>query len=124
MNFFVQHALESSLAAAGLGLLASFGLIAWIRSRSDGNDRMREVAAAIQEGAAAYLNRQLQAISLIALVLFGAIVWLKNLPTGIGFVIGAACSLAAGFFGMRIAVMASVRTAEAASKGRTAAPLS
>ncbi|NBS55061.1 sodium-translocating pyrophosphatase, partial [bacterium] len=87
MNFFVQHALESSLAAAGLGLLASFGLIAWIRSRSDGNDRMREVAAAIQEGAAAYLNRQLQAISLIALVLFGAIVWLKNLPTGIGFVI-------------------------------------
>ncbi|NDF52202.1 MAG: sodium-translocating pyrophosphatase, partial [Betaproteobacteria bacterium] len=121
MNFFVQHALESSLAAAGLGLLASFGLIAWIRSRSDGNDRMREVAAAIQEGAAAYLNRQLQAISLVALVLFGAIVWLKNLPTGIGFVIGAACSLAAGFFGMRIAVMANVRTAEAASKGRTAA---
>ena len=121
MNFFVQHALESSLAAAGLGLLAAFALIAWIRSQSDGNDRMREVAAAIQEGAAAYLNRQLQAISLIALVLFAAIVWLKNLPTGIGFVIGAACSLAAGFFGMRIAVMANVRTAEAASKGRTAA---
>ncbi|MEY5062354.1 MAG: hypothetical protein RLZZ112_318, partial [Verrucomicrobiota bacterium] len=121
MNFLVQHALESSLAAAGLGLLAAFGLIAWIRSRPDGNDRMREVAAAIQEGAAAYLNRQLQAISIIALLLFGAIVWLKNLPTGLGFIVGAACSLAAGFFGMRIAVMANVRTAEAASKGRTAA---
>jgi len=121
MNFLVQHALESSLAAAGVGLLAAFGLIAWIRSRPDGNDRMREVAAAIQEGAAAYLNRQLQAISVIALLLFGAIVWLKNLPTGVGFVVGAACSLAAGFFGMRIAVMANVRTAEAASKGRTAA---
>ena len=121
MNFLVQHALESSLVAAGLGLLAAFGLIAWIRSRPDGNDRMREVAAAIQEGAAAYLNRQLQAISIIALVLFGAIVWLKNLPTGLGFIVGAACSLAAGFFGMRIAVMANVRTAEAASKGRTAA---
>ena len=121
MNFLVQHALESSLAAAGVGLLAAFGLIAWIRSRPDGNDRMREVAAAIQEGAAAYLNRQLQAISLIALLLFGAIVWLKNLPTGLGFGVGAACSLAAGFFGMRIAVMANVRTAEAASKGRTAA---
>ena len=65
MNFLVQHALESSLAAAGVGLLAAFGLIAWIRSRPDGNDRMREVAAAIQEGAAAYLNRQLQAISLL-----------------------------------------------------------
>jgi K(+)-stimulated pyrophosphate-energized sodium pump len=121
MNFLVQHALESSLAAAGLGLLAAFGLIAWIRSRPDGNDRMREVAAAIQEGAAAYLNRQLQAISVIALVLFGAIVWLKNLPTGAGFLVGAACSLAAGFFGMRIAVMANVRTAQAASQGRTAA---
>ncbi len=121
MNFLVQHALESSLAAAVLGLLAAFGLILWVRSRSDGNDRMREVAAAIQEGAAAYLNRQLQAISVIALILFAAIVWLKNLPTGVGFVVGAACSLAAGFFGMRIAVMANVRTAEAASKGRTAA---
>ncbi|NBT90408.1 MAG: sodium-translocating pyrophosphatase [Verrucomicrobia bacterium] len=121
MNFLVQYALESSLAAAGLGLLAAFGLIAWIRKQSDGNDRMREVAAAIQEGAAAYLNRQLQAISLIAIILFAAIVWLKNLPTGLGFLTGAACSLAAGFFGMRIAVMANVRTAEAASKGRTAA---
>jgi len=121
MDFLVAHALESSLAAAGFGLLASFGLIAWIRNQPDGNDRMREVAAAIQEGAAAYLNRQLQAISLIALLLFGAIVWLKNLPTGAGFLIGAACSLAAGFFGMRIAVMANVRTAEAASKSRTAA---
>ena len=121
MNFLVQHALESSLAAAVLGLLAAFGLILWIRSRSDGNDRMREVAAAIQEGAAAYLNRQLQAISVIALILFAAIVWLKNLPTGVGFFVGAACSLAAGFFGMRIAVMANVRTAEAASIGRTAA---
>jgi len=121
MDFLVAHALESSLAAAGLGLLAAFGLIAWIRSRPDGNARMREVAAAIQEGAAAYLNRQLQAISVIAILLFAAIVWLKNLPTGVGFLIGAACSLAAGFFGMRIAVMANVRTAEAASKGRTAA---
>jgi K(+)-stimulated pyrophosphate-energized sodium pump len=121
MNFLVQHALESSLAAAGLGLLAAFGLIAWIRSRPDGNDRMREVAAAIQEGAAAYLNRQLQAISGIAVLLFAAIVWLKNLPTGAGFLVGAACSLAAGFFGMRIAVMANVRTAQAASQGRTAA---
>ena len=121
LNFLVQHALESSLVAAGVGLAAAFGLILWIRKQSDGNERMREVAAAIQEGAAAYLNRQLQAISLIALILFGAIVWLKNLPTGVGFVVGAACSLAAGFFGMRIAVMANVRTAEAASRGRTAA---
>ena len=82
---------------------------------------MREVAAAIQEGAAAYLHRQLQAVSLIALILLAAICYLKNLPTGIGFVVGAACSLVAGFAGMRIAVMANVRTAQAATVSRTAA---
>jgi len=120
-NFLFTYALPSSLIAAGIGLVAAIGLIAWIKRQSDGNDRMREVAAAIQEGAAAYLNRQLQAVSAIAILLFFAICYFKNLPTGIGFIVGAACSLAAGFFGMRIAVMANVRTAQAATIGRTAA---
>ena len=120
-NFLFINALPSSLIAAAIGLTAAIGLIAWIKGQSDGNDRMREVAAAIQEGAAAYLNRQLQAVSAIAILLFFAICYFKNLPTGIGFVVGAACSLAAGFFGMRIAVMANVRTAQAATIGRTAA---
>ncbi|NBS15041.1 MAG: hypothetical protein EBT57_09640, partial [Verrucomicrobia bacterium] len=65
-NFLFTYALPSSLIAAGIGLVAAIGLIAWIKRQSDGNDRMREVAAAIQEGAAAYLNRQLQAVSAIA----------------------------------------------------------
>ena len=120
-NFLFTYALPSSLIAAGIGLVAAIGLIAWIKRQSDGNDRMREVAAAIQEGAAAYLNRQLQAVSAIAILLFFAICYFKNLPTGIGFIVGAACSLSAGFFGMRIAVMANVRTAQAATIGRTAA---
>ena len=120
-NFLFTYALPSSLIAAAIGLTAAIGLIAWIKRQSDGNDRMREVAAAIQEGAAAYLNRQLQAVSVIAILLFFAICYFKNLPTGIGFVVGAACSLAAGFFGMRIAVMANVRTAQAATIGRTPA---
>ena len=120
-NFLFTYALPSSLVAAAIGLTAAIGLIAWIKRQSDGNDRMREVAAAIQEGAAAYLNRQLQAVSVIAILLFFAICYFKNLPTGIGFVVGAACSLAAGFFGMRIAVMANVRTAQAATIGRTPA---
>ena len=120
-SFLFTNALPASLVAAGIGLTAAIGLIVWIKSQSDGNDRMREVAAAIQEGAAAYLNRQLQAVSGIAILLFFAICHFKNLPTGIGFVVGAACSLAAGFFGMRIAVMANVRTAQAATLGRTPA---
>ena len=120
-NFLFTNALPSSLVAAGVGLIAALGLIAWIKRQSDGNERMLEVASAIQEGAAAYLHRQLQAVSVIAILLFFAICYFKNLPTGIGFIVGAACSLAAGFFGMRIAVMANVRTAQAATIGRTAA---
>ena len=120
-NLFLEQALPLSLVAGLIGLVAAWGLIQWIRSQPDGNDRMREVAAAIQEGAAAYLNRQLQAVSGIALLLFVAICYFKNLPTGIGFLVGAACSLIAGFAGMRIAVMANVRTAQAATLGRTPA---
>jgi K(+)-stimulated pyrophosphate-energized sodium pump len=120
-NFILEQALPLSLVAGLVGLAAAWGLISWIKAQPDGDDRMREVAAAIQEGAAAYLHRQLQAVSAIALLLFAAICYFKNLPTGIGFLVGAACSLIAGFAGMRIAVMANVRTAQAATIGRTAA---
>jgi len=120
-SFILEQALPLSLVAGLVGLAAAWGLIVWIKGQPDGNDRMREVAAAIQEGAAAYLHRQLQAVSGIALLLFAAICYFKNLPTGIGFLVGAACSLVAGFAGMRIAVMANVRTAQAATIGRTAA---
>ena len=120
-NFLLNNAVLFSLISAGVGLVAALGLIVWIKRQPEGSERMREVAAAIQEGAAAYLHRQLQAVSFIALLLLAAICYLKNLPTGIGFVVGAACSLVAGFAGMRIAVMANVRTAQAATISRTAA---
>jgi len=120
-NFLLNNAVLFSLISAAAGLAAAVALILWIKRQPAGNERMREVAAAIQEGAAAYLHRQLQAVSFIALLLLAAICYLKNLPTGIGFVVGAACSLVAGFAGMRIAVMANVRTAQAATISRTAA---
>ena len=120
-NLLLNNAVLFSLISAAVGLAAAVALILWIKRQPEGNERMREVAAAIQEGAAAYLHRQLQAVSLIALLLLAAICYLKNLPTGIGFVVGAACSLVAGFAGMRIAVMANVRTAQAATVSRTAA---
>jgi K(+)-stimulated pyrophosphate-energized sodium pump len=82
---------------------------------------MREISAAVQEGAKAYLNRQVKTISVIAVIIFILLFIFKDHATAIGFVIGAFCSLAAGFIGMRVAVLANVRTTQAASVTRTAA---
>jgi len=120
-SFLETRAVEISLALALLGLLYAVVLIAGILRASDGSEEMRKIAAAIQQGAKAYLNRQVVTISGIAVVIFVLLAWFKNFPSAIGFVIGAVCSLAAGFVGMRIAVLANVRTAQAATHGRHAA---
>jgi K(+)-stimulated pyrophosphate-energized sodium pump len=110
-----------SMLCAVIGLAFAFFLIAAIKRLSPGNERMQEISAAVQEGAKAYLNRQLVTISAVAVVIF-ILLWIfKDHPTAIGFVIGAFCSLSAGFIGMRIAVITNVRTTQAASKSRTAA---
>jgi K(+)-stimulated pyrophosphate-energized sodium pump len=100
-------------ALAGLGF--AFFLIRSILSASPGNERMQQVAGAIQEGAKAYLNRQVMTISAIAAVIFVLLFIFKDHATAVGFVIGAACSLAAGYIGMRIAVLANTRTTQAAA---------
>jgi len=110
-----------SMLCAVVGLVFAFFLIAVILRSSPGNERMREISAAIQEGAKAYLKRQVVTISVIAVVIFLLLLRFKDHPTAIGFVIGAFCSLAAGYIGMRIAVLANVRTTQAASHTRTAA---
>jgi K(+)-stimulated pyrophosphate-energized sodium pump len=105
---------------AGLGF--AFFLIRSILSASPGNERMQQIAGAIQEGAKAYLNRQVMTISAIAAVIFVLLFTFKDHATAIGFVIGAACSLAAGYIGMRIAVLANTRTTQAAAtRSRSAA---
>ena len=109
------------MLCAVVGLVFAFFLIAVIVRSSPGNERMREISAAIQEGAKAYLKRQVVTISLIAVVIFVLLFIFKDHPTAIGFVIGAFCSLAAGYIGMRIAVLANVRAAQAASHSRTGA---
>src|SRR5881296_2580211 len=76
---------------------------------------MRQISAAVQEGAKAYLNRQVVTISAIAVVIFILLFFFKDHSTAIGFVIGAFCSLSAGYIGMRIAVIANVRTTQAAT---------
>jgi len=106
------------MVCAAIGLAFAFFLIAVVIRSPSGTERMREISAAVQEGAKAYLNRQVKTISVIAVVIFILLFFFKDHPTAIGFVVGAFCSLVAGFIGMRVAVLANVRTAQAASIGR------
>src|SRR5919198_5242748 len=105
-----------SMVCALIGLVAAFILIAIVIRSPAGNERMRQISGAVQEGAKAYLNRQVVTISSIAVIIFILLFIFKDRPTAIGFVIGAFCSLSAGFIGMRIAVVANVRTTQAATE--------
>jgi len=125
MTFFALSMLDSgvpfSLLCAVAGLVFAYFLIKAVISRSPGNDRMREIAAAVEEGAKAYLHRQVVTISAIAAVIFILLFIFKDAATAVGFLIGAFCSLAAGYIGMRIAVLTNTRTAHAAATSRTQA---
>jgi len=114
----VDSGIELSIGCAIIGLLVALYLISTILRSSPGNERMREIAGAVEEGAKAYLSRQIWTISVIAVLIFLILFFFKDHPTAYGFVIGAVCSLAAGYIGMRIAVLANTRTAEAARHSR------
>ena len=108
-----------SLIAGLITIIYSLLSIKWILSQPVGNEKMVEIASAIQDGAAAYLGRQYKTIAIVGIIIFIILALLPGIgiATAIGFVIGALLSGIAGFVGMHINVRANVRTAEAASKG-------
>jgi K(+)-stimulated pyrophosphate-energized sodium pump len=109
--------LYGSIAAAIVALLYGAGAGTWVLKLSPGNERMQEIAAAIQEGAKAYMNRQYSTIAMVGAVLFVIIGLTLGWVTAAGFATGAILSGLAGFIGMYVSVRANVRTAEAAREG-------
>ena len=112
-----SNGLILALVCAAIGIFFGIVWALWINKQPTGNDRMREIAAAIQQGATAYLNRQYATIAVVGAILFVLIGIVLHWPTAIGFAIGAVLSGLAGYVGMNVSVRANVRTAEAARTG-------
>ena len=119
MDFFSDHAVGFALVCAAAAVLYGLYLTYWLLSQPAGNERMREISGAVQEGAAAYLKKQYTAIAVVAIAPILLIGFYNKLGwgTAFGFVIGAVLSAAAGFIGMNVAVRSNSRTAEAAREG-------
>ena len=105
------------LVCGGLALLYGAWASQSVLSAPAGNERMQQIAGAVQEGAKAYLNRQYRTIGMVGIVIFILLAVFLGLKEGIGFLIGSFLSGAAGYVGMNVSVRANVRTAEASRKG-------
>ena len=99
------------------GVLFSIIIAVMVKGAPAGNEKMQEIANAIKEGAIAYLNRQLKSMGIAGIIIFVIIIFTLGAKTAIGFLVGAIASFLAGYIGMRVSVLANVRTAEAAKGG-------
>ena len=119
MDFFVEHAVAFALVCALVAILYGIYLTWWLLRQPAGNERMQEIARAVQEGAAAYLRKQYTTIAVVAIAPFLLLGFYHQLGwgTAFGFLFGAVLSASAGFIGMNVAVRSNVRTAEAARDG-------
>ena len=111
------NGLTLAIACAIVGIVFGGLWAKQVTSQPDGNERMREIALAIHQGATAYLWRQYKTIAIVGVVLFIAMAAFLDMKTAVGFAIGAILSGAAGVIGMNVSVRSNVRTAEAARKG-------
>jgi len=112
-----QYAVVFALVCAAAAVV--YGLVSaqWILGLPQGNDRMKQIAAAIQEGAGAYMKRQYTIIAMVGVVMFVALFATLGWKTAVGFAVGALFSGLTGFIGMFVSVRANVRTTEAAKSG-------
>ncbi|MGA7827076.1 MAG: sodium-translocating pyrophosphatase [Geobacteraceae bacterium] len=106
-------ALACAVAAVAYGLIST----KWILSLPQGSDRMKQIAAAIQEGAGAYMKRQYSIIAIVGAIMFAILFFTLGPKTAIGFAVGAIFSGLTGFIGMFVSVRANIRTTEAAKSG-------
>ncbi len=112
-QYAVYFALACAAAAVAYGLVSA----QWILGLPQGNERMKQIAAAIQEGAGAYMKRQYTIISVVGAIMFVALAASLGMKTAIGFAVGAIFSGLTGFIGMFVSVRANIRTTEAAKSG-------
>ncbi|HRI07458.1 MAG TPA: sodium/proton-translocating pyrophosphatase, partial [Nannocystaceae bacterium] len=123
MDFPIQNLLYLAPAAGAVALLYAFATTAWITGRDAGNERMQGIASQIQRGAMAFLAAEYRVLGLFVLVVAGVLAFLNrdnpmsSWTVGLSFIVGAFCSALAGYFGMKVATRANVRTAAAARTG-------
>lgn len=120
LNVVMENIPLTCTLVGAVGVLFAIILASIVKGAPAGDEKMQEIAKAIKEGAIAYLNRQMKSMGIAGIIIFGIIFATMGAKTAIGFLIGAVASFIAGYIGMRVSVIANVRTAEAAKSGMAA----